>query len=111
MSEDHPWLAKYLRPEIDFFAEEKRSALEAVQHATTEKKKAEAKRELDKAEEALRRVDSYRTEMNSKLQCPHCWVANRVQSDLHRIPRESLSVFYKCIICGKEYENDGKKNY
>lgn len=61
---------------------------------------SELNRKIEIAETAMERAESFESRVDSRFQCPHCWIENHTRGDLDAISGESNHVF-QCATCGR----------
>ena len=61
------------------------------------------KREIETLSQAanlsLKRLSSFRPEIDGNLQCPRCWVHHEVGTSMLPVPGTDTEDFFKCHVC------------
>lgn len=57
-------------------------------------------KKIEVAESALERAQTFESRVESRYQCPHCWIENHTRANLDAISADDNSVF-KCASCGR----------
>ncbi len=62
---------------------------------------SELNRMIEIAESAPERAQSFESRIDSRLQCPRCWIEDHAHADLDSISADELPYVFRCVSCGR----------